>query len=136
MHPVAGGGMLVGDVSYDTPDYHYLAASPLGGVIATDYDNFIPTGGLGFGGLTGGLGVLPPVVPGPAATVSRFPLRSFPRVSPLRRYLSKGGEGADRNLEMVMCRLRVGHTWLTQSYLSKNGEQPFAKTASIQSGIF
>ncbi|GFO28671.1 Pol-like protein [Plakobranchus ocellatus] len=24
-----------------------------------------------------------------------------------------------------MCRLRVGHTWLTQSYLLKNEEQPF-----------
>ncbi|GFO16421.1 ribonuclease hi [Plakobranchus ocellatus] len=26
---------------------------------------------------------------------------------------------------MVMCRLRVGHTWLTNSYLLKNEEQPF-----------
>ncbi|GFN99828.1 ribonuclease hi [Plakobranchus ocellatus] len=38
---------------------------------------------------------------------------------------SKRGEGAGRKLEMVMCRLRVGHTWLTQSYLFKNEEQPF-----------
>ncbi|GFN74258.1 ribonuclease hi [Plakobranchus ocellatus] len=25
----------------------------------------------------------------------------------------------------VICRFRVGHTWLTQSYLLKNEEQPF-----------
>ncbi|GFN81296.1 ribonuclease hi [Plakobranchus ocellatus] len=34
--------------------------------------------------------------------------------------LSKRGEGAGRKWETVMCRLRVGHTWLTQSYLLKN----------------
>ncbi|GFO13717.1 ubiquitin-protein ligase e3b-like [Plakobranchus ocellatus] len=39
--------------------------------------------------------------------------------------LHRRGEGAGRKREMVMCRLRVGHTWLTQSYLLKNEEQPF-----------
>ncbi|GFO17155.1 ribonuclease hi [Plakobranchus ocellatus] len=39
--------------------------------------------------------------------------------------LSKRCEGAGRKLETVMCRLRVGHTWLTQSYLLKNEEQLF-----------
>ncbi|GFO48515.1 ribonuclease hi, partial [Plakobranchus ocellatus] len=34
--------------------------------------------------------------------------------------LHRGGEGAGRKRETVMCRLRVGHTWLTQSYLLKN----------------
>ncbi|GFO06208.1 ribonuclease hi [Plakobranchus ocellatus] len=33
--------------------------------------------------------------------------------------LRRGGEGAGRKRETVMCRLRVGHTWLTQSYLLK-----------------
>ncbi|GFO17781.1 Pol-like protein [Plakobranchus ocellatus] len=39
--------------------------------------------------------------------------------------LHRRGEGADRKLETAMCRLRVGHTWLTQSYLLKNEDQPF-----------
>ncbi|GFO28184.1 ribonuclease hi [Plakobranchus ocellatus] len=39
--------------------------------------------------------------------------------------LHKRGEGAGRNRETAMCKLRVGHTWLTQSYLLKNEEQPF-----------
>ncbi|GFN87874.1 adenosine deaminase cecr1-a [Plakobranchus ocellatus] len=39
--------------------------------------------------------------------------------------LSKRGEGAGRKRETVICRLRVGHTWLTQSYFLKNEEQPF-----------
>ncbi|GFN82096.1 tick transposon [Plakobranchus ocellatus] len=39
--------------------------------------------------------------------------------------LHRRGEGAGRKQETVMCRLRVGHTWLTQSYLLKNEEQPF-----------
>ncbi|GFO37865.1 ribonuclease hi [Plakobranchus ocellatus] len=39
--------------------------------------------------------------------------------------LHKRGEGAGRKRETVMSRLRTGHTWLTQSYLSKNEEQPF-----------
>ncbi|GFR73037.1 UDP-glucuronosyltransferase 2A1-like [Elysia marginata] len=72
MHPVAGGGMVVGDVSIDTPDYHYLAASPFGGVIAA-----------------GGLGALPPVMTAPAPVVSRFPMaggvRSYSRMGPMRR---------------------------------------------------
>ncbi|GFN93821.1 Pol-like protein [Plakobranchus ocellatus] len=34
--------------------------------------------------------------------------------------LHKRGEGAGRKRETAMCRLRVGHTWLTQSYLQKN----------------
>ncbi|GFO02897.1 ribonuclease hi [Plakobranchus ocellatus] len=38
--------------------------------------------------------------------------------------LHRRGEGAGRKLETAMCRLRVGHTWLTQSYLLKN-DQPF-----------
>ncbi|GFN95065.1 ribonuclease hi [Plakobranchus ocellatus] len=37
--------------------------------------------------------------------------------------LHRRGEGAGRKRETAMCRLRVGHTWLTQSYLSKN--EPF-----------
>ncbi|GFO12854.1 ribonuclease hi [Plakobranchus ocellatus] len=39
--------------------------------------------------------------------------------------LHKRGEGAGRKRETVVCTLRVGHTWLTQSYLLKNEEQPF-----------
>ncbi|GFO21744.1 ribonuclease hi [Plakobranchus ocellatus] len=39
--------------------------------------------------------------------------------------LHRGSEGASRKRETVMCRLRVGHTWLTQSYLLKHEEQPF-----------
>ncbi|GFN95937.1 ribonuclease hi [Plakobranchus ocellatus] len=39
--------------------------------------------------------------------------------------LHRRGEGACRKLETAMCRLRVGHTWLTQSYLLKNEDQPF-----------
>ncbi|GFO19266.1 ribonuclease hi [Plakobranchus ocellatus] len=39
--------------------------------------------------------------------------------------LHRRGEGAGRKRETAMCRLRVGHTWLTQSYLLKNEEQPF-----------
>ncbi|GFN93045.1 ribonuclease hi [Plakobranchus ocellatus] len=39
--------------------------------------------------------------------------------------LCRRGEGAGRKRETVICRLRVGHTWLTQSYLLKNEEQPF-----------
>ncbi|GFN80797.1 hypothetical protein PoB_000730300 [Plakobranchus ocellatus] len=38
---------------------------------------------------------------------------------------SARGEGAGRKREMEMYRLHVGHTWLTQSYLLKNEEQPF-----------
>ncbi|GFN90601.1 ribonuclease hi [Plakobranchus ocellatus] len=39
--------------------------------------------------------------------------------------LHRRGEGDGRKRETVMCRLRVDHTWLTQSYLLKNEEQPF-----------
>ncbi|GFO13746.1 RNA-directed DNA polymerase from mobile element jockey [Plakobranchus ocellatus] len=39
--------------------------------------------------------------------------------------LHRRGEGAGRKLETAMSRLRVGHTWLTQSYLLKNEQQPF-----------
>ncbi|GFO34087.1 ribonuclease hi [Plakobranchus ocellatus] len=39
--------------------------------------------------------------------------------------LHRRGEGAGRKRETAMCRLRVGHTWLTQSYLLKNEQQPF-----------
>ncbi|GFO02710.1 DNA helicase mcm8-like [Plakobranchus ocellatus] len=39
--------------------------------------------------------------------------------------LHRRDEGAGRKLETAMCRLRVGHTWLTQSYLLKNEDQPF-----------
>ncbi|GFO28114.1 ribonuclease hi [Plakobranchus ocellatus] len=39
--------------------------------------------------------------------------------------LHRRGEGAGRKRETEMCRLRVGHTWLTQSYLLKNEEPPF-----------
>ncbi|GFO44337.1 hypothetical protein PoB_007084200 [Plakobranchus ocellatus] len=39
--------------------------------------------------------------------------------------LSKSGDGAGRKRETVMCRLRVGHTWLTQSCLLINEKQPF-----------
>ncbi|GFN94960.1 ribonuclease hi [Plakobranchus ocellatus] len=39
--------------------------------------------------------------------------------------LHRRGEGTGRKRETVMCRLRVGHTWLTQSYLLKNEEQLF-----------
>ncbi|GFO27747.1 ATP-binding cassette sub-family a member 3 [Plakobranchus ocellatus] len=39
--------------------------------------------------------------------------------------LHRRGEGAGRKWETAMCRLRVGHTWLTQSYRLKNEEQPF-----------
>ncbi|GFN89042.1 ribonuclease hi [Plakobranchus ocellatus] len=42
----------------------------------------------------------------------------------LGKDLHRRGEGAGRKLETAVCRLRVGHTWLTQSYLLKN-EQPF-----------
>ncbi|GFO49475.1 proteasome subunit beta type [Plakobranchus ocellatus] len=43
----------------------------------------------------------------------------------LGKDLHRRGEGAGRKLETTMCRLRVGHTWLTQSYLLKNEQQPF-----------
>ncbi|GFO18986.1 ribonuclease hi [Plakobranchus ocellatus] len=39
--------------------------------------------------------------------------------------LHRRGEGAGRKRETAMCRLWVVHTWLTQSYLLKNEEQPF-----------
>ncbi|GFO49461.1 cytosolic phospholipase a2 [Plakobranchus ocellatus] len=39
--------------------------------------------------------------------------------------LHRRGKGAGRKLETAMCRLWVGHTWLTQSYLLKNEQQPF-----------
>ncbi|GFO43708.1 Pol-like protein [Plakobranchus ocellatus] len=39
--------------------------------------------------------------------------------------LHRRGEGAGRKRETAMCRLRVGHTWLTQSYLLTNEEQTF-----------
>ncbi|GFO13714.1 ubiquitin-protein ligase e3b [Plakobranchus ocellatus] len=39
--------------------------------------------------------------------------------------LHRRGEGGGRKLETAMCRFRVGHTWLTQSYLLKNEDQPF-----------
>ncbi|GFN87442.1 Pol-like protein [Plakobranchus ocellatus] len=39
--------------------------------------------------------------------------------------LHRRGDGGGRKQEMAMCRLRVGHMWLTQSYLLKNEEQPF-----------
>ncbi|GFO44631.1 ribonuclease hi [Plakobranchus ocellatus] len=41
--------------------------------------------------------------------------------------LSKRGKGADKKQETVMCRLWVDHTWLTQTYLFKNEEQPFCR---------
>ncbi|GFN99389.1 ribonuclease hi [Plakobranchus ocellatus] len=40
----------------------------------------------------------------------------------LEEDLSKRGEGTGRKRETVMCRLRVGHTWLTQGDLLKNEE--------------
>ncbi|GFO02655.1 ribonuclease hi [Plakobranchus ocellatus] len=39
--------------------------------------------------------------------------------------LHRRGEGGGRKQETAMCRLRVGHILLTQSYLLKNEEQPF-----------
>ncbi|GFO41939.1 RNA-directed DNA polymerase from mobile element jockey [Plakobranchus ocellatus] len=39
--------------------------------------------------------------------------------------LHRRGDGGGRKQETAMCRLRLGHTWLTQSYLLKNEEQPF-----------
>ncbi|GFN90597.1 ribonuclease hi [Plakobranchus ocellatus] len=39
--------------------------------------------------------------------------------------LHRRGEGAGRKRETAMCRLRVGHPWLTQSYLLKNEQPPF-----------
>ncbi|GFN93918.1 patatin-like phospholipase domain-containing protein 2 [Plakobranchus ocellatus] len=39
--------------------------------------------------------------------------------------LHRRGDGGGRKQETAMCRLPVGHTWLTQSYLLKNEEQPF-----------
>ncbi|GFN81051.1 RNA-directed DNA polymerase from mobile element jockey [Plakobranchus ocellatus] len=42
----------------------------------------------------------------------------------LDKDLHRRGERAGRKRETAMCRLRVGHTWLTQSYLLKN-EEPF-----------
>ncbi|GFN91185.1 retrovirus-related pol polyprotein from type-1 retrotransposable element r1 [Plakobranchus ocellatus] len=39
--------------------------------------------------------------------------------------LHRRGEGGGRKQETAMCRLRVGHTWLTQSFLLKNEKQPF-----------
>ncbi|GFN76813.1 ribonuclease hi [Plakobranchus ocellatus] len=39
--------------------------------------------------------------------------------------LHKKGEGAGRKRETEMYRLRVGHTWLSQSYRLKNEEPPF-----------
>ncbi|GFO37220.1 ribonuclease hi [Plakobranchus ocellatus] len=39
--------------------------------------------------------------------------------------LHRRGKGAGRKRKTVMCRLRVGHTWLSQSYLLKNEKQPF-----------
>ncbi|GFO18103.1 ribonuclease hi [Plakobranchus ocellatus] len=52
--------------------------------------------------------------------------------------LYKRGEGAGRKRETVMCTLRVGHRWLTQSYVLKNEEQLFAMpaTAFTLYGIF
>ncbi|GFN80517.1 RNA-directed DNA polymerase from mobile element jockey [Plakobranchus ocellatus] len=52
--------------------------------------------------------------------------------------LHRRGEGAGRKREMVMCRLRMGYTWLTQSNLLKNEEQPFcyACDSFTLSGIF
>ncbi|GFO44013.1 ribonuclease hi [Plakobranchus ocellatus] len=47
--------------------------------------------------------------------------------------LSKRGEGAGRKQETVMCRLRVGHTWLTQSYLLKMCNSLFAAYDSLYS---
>ncbi|GFO24180.1 Gag-Pol polyprotein [Plakobranchus ocellatus] len=38
--------------------------------------------------------------------------------------LHRRAEGAGRKRETAMCRLRVGHTWLTQNYLLKNEERP------------
>ncbi|GFN90958.1 ribonuclease hi [Plakobranchus ocellatus] len=43
----------------------------------------------------------------------------------LEEDLHRRGEGAGRKRETAMCRLRVGHTWLTQSYLLKNEQPPF-----------
>ncbi|GFO07775.1 ribonuclease hi [Plakobranchus ocellatus] len=39
--------------------------------------------------------------------------------------LCKRGEGTGTKRETIMCKLRVGYTWLTQSYLLKNEQQPF-----------
>ncbi|GFO15241.1 Pol-like protein [Plakobranchus ocellatus] len=39
--------------------------------------------------------------------------------------LHRRGDGGGRKQETAMWRLRVVHTWLTQSYLLKNEEQPF-----------
>ncbi|GFO25214.1 ribonuclease hi [Plakobranchus ocellatus] len=52
--------------------------------------------------------------------------------------LHRRDEGAGRKRETAMCRLWLGHTWLTQSYLLKSEEQPFCypATAFTLSGIF
>ncbi|GFO44989.1 Pol-like protein [Plakobranchus ocellatus] len=39
--------------------------------------------------------------------------------------LHRRGDGGGRKQVTAMCRLRMGDTWLTQSYLLKNEEQPF-----------
>ncbi|GFO39493.1 ribonuclease hi [Plakobranchus ocellatus] len=46
------------------------------------------------------------------------------KVLPILGEDHRRGKEAGRKLETAMCRLRVGHMWLTQSYLLKN-EEPF-----------
>ncbi|GFO45398.1 ribonuclease hi [Plakobranchus ocellatus] len=53
--------------------------------------------------------------------------------------LHKRGEGAGRKRKRVMCKLQVGHTWLTQSYFLKKVRNSFfamLATAFTPSGIF
>ncbi|GFO32881.1 LINE-1 reverse transcriptase homolog [Plakobranchus ocellatus] len=52
--------------------------------------------------------------------------------------LSRKGEGAGKNLETIMCRLRMGHIWLTQSNLLKmrNSLFPMPVTAFTLSAYF
>ncbi|GFO15021.1 RNA-directed DNA polymerase from mobile element jockey [Plakobranchus ocellatus] len=58
--------------------------------------------------------------------------------SNLGEELHRRGEGAGRKRETAMCRLRVGHTWLTQSYLLKIKNNLFVMPAAAftLSGIF
>ncbi|GFO49470.1 RNA-directed DNA polymerase from mobile element jockey [Plakobranchus ocellatus] len=52
--------------------------------------------------------------------------------------LHRRGEGGGRKRETAMCRLRMGHTWLTHSYLLKHEKQHFCYACDnlTLSGIF
>ncbi|GFN81058.1 ribonuclease hi [Plakobranchus ocellatus] len=60
-------------------------------------------------------------------SLSRNPCHEVVFEAPLSDFsaVTKRCEGAGRKRETAMCRLRVGHMWLTQSYLLKNEQQPF-----------